>query len=99
MERRENKRYIAIVRDRSIGSYGYRGVESEKGVMKNVEILKKKGIKEKDIDILPVKDTPKYEKVLMIAGIVCTLIDLGLTIRKAIVERKNKKKSETSGKV
>lgn len=90
MERREDKRYIAVVRDKVSGSYAFRGVATEKKVLKSVEVLKKRGIRERDIDILPVKETPKLDKILMVAGIVCTFIDLGLTIRREWLKRKKK---------
>jgi len=98
MERKEDKKFIAVVKDPWKGSYAYRGVESEKGALKNVESLKEKGVPERNISLVPVKE-PKSDtlgKVLMGLGIICTLIDLAVYIQKL---RKEKKKKNVGDKV
>ena len=94
MERRENKRFIPVVRDRVNGSYAFRGVGGEKETLKNIESLKRMGVKERDIDILPVKETrlDKFSRGLKIAGIICTVIDISLYLIKIKREKDKKKK-------
>lgn len=98
MERRENKKFIAIVKDPWKGSYAYRGVESEKGALKNVENLKESGVPERNISLVPVKE-PKSDtlgKILTGLGIVCAIIDLAVYVQKL---RKEKKKKNVGDKV
>lgn len=90
MERREKSKYIAVVRDPELGSYAYREVTDESGVLKNIDRLKKLGVKESNIDLLPVKD-PKKISVLSIIGIACTVIDLALFVSDVVKKRKKKK--------
>jgi hypothetical protein len=96
MGRRENNKFIPVVRDRVNGSYAFRGVAGKKETIKNVESLRQMGIKEKDIDILPVKGTKlnKVSRYLKIAGIICTVIDLSLFL----IKRKKEKEKEKKGK-
>jgi len=101
MERRENKKFIPIVKDKVNGSYAYRGAAGEKETRKNIEILKKAGIRERDIDIVPVKETrkDKLARGIQIAGIVCTVIDLSLYLIKLYKEKKKKKLGKDSKRV
>lgn len=93
MERKENKKFIAVVKDPWKGSYAYRGVESEKGALKNVESLKEKGVPERNISLVPVKEAKSdtLGKILTGLGIICTFIDLAMYIQKEIKARKKKK--------
>ena len=96
MERKENKKLIAIVKDPWKGSYAFRGVVGEKEALKNVEALKKRGVPERNISLIPVKE-PRMDKIgraLSIIGIACTFIDFGLYIKKEIMKKKRKSESK-----
>lgn len=98
MERKENKKFIAVVKDPWKGSYAYRGVESEKGALKNVESLKRSGVPERNISLVPVKEAKSdtLGKILTGLGIICTFIDLAVYIQKL---RREKKKKNVGDKV
>lgn len=99
MEKRENKKFIAVVKDPWKGSYAYRGVESEKGALKNVESLKESGVPERNISLVPVKEAKSdtLGKILAGLGIVCAIIDLAIYFQKLRADKKKKK--NVAGKV
>ena len=91
---KENK-YIAVVKDPNFGSYAYRGVDGKKETLKTVEYIKSRGIKEKDISVLPVLDSKdtRLSNCLKVLGIVCSVLDIALYIYRERKKRKAKKES------